>query len=214
MAYEIGRRDLIKLTAGATIVSNSRAAGQPKFFTAAEYVLVDELTEAIIPADERSGGAKAARVAEYIDSRLAEAFEQNERDSWRAGLARLDALSNEMHGSGFLKCAPAQRVAVLTRMSANEQNPKAPEELFFRELKSVHRARLLHVEGRNSRRDGLSRQHVPAGRLRRRITRVTCGAGDPARATESLTSSQTAHRHPEPDRDHDSSHSSSGMWTD
>ena len=106
------------------------------FFTAAEYVLLDELTEAIIPADERSGGAKAARVAEYIDSRLAEAFEQNDRDSWRAGLARIDALSNEMHGSGFLKCAPAQRVAVLTRMSANEQNPKAPEELFFRELKS------------------------------------------------------------------------------
>jgi hypothetical protein len=93
MIYEIGRRDVIKLTARAAIVSNSRAAGQPKFFTATEYVLVDELTEAIIPADESSGGAKAARVAEYIDSRLAETFEQNERDSWRAGLAGVDALS-------------------------------------------------------------------------------------------------------------------------
>ena len=136
MSYEIGRRDLIKLTAGAAVVSQTRAAGQPKFFTPEEYTLVDELTELIIPADETSGGAKAAKVAEYIDATVAEAFEQSERDSWREGLTRVNAISREMHDAAFVKCSAAQQTAVLVRMSANEQSPKKPEELFFRELKS------------------------------------------------------------------------------
>jgi hypothetical protein len=136
MGHEIGRRDLIKLTAGAAIASQSRAAGEPKFFTPGEYALADELTELIIPADEKSGGARAAKVAEYIDASLAEAFDGSERDTWRTGLARVNAISSEMHGAPFLECTAAQRIAVLTRMAANEAGPKAPEELFFRELKT------------------------------------------------------------------------------
>jgi hypothetical protein len=137
MAGELGRRDLIKLTAGAALVSQAHAAGKPKFLTPAEYTLTDELTELIIPADEKSGGAKAARVAEYIDERLAEAFEQSERDRWRQGLARVDAVSQEMHSARFLDCTFEQRVAVLTRMATNEASPKAPEELFFHDLKAA-----------------------------------------------------------------------------
>ena len=136
MPHEIGRRDLIKLTAGAALVSQARAAGEPKFFSPDEYALVDELTELIIPADEKSGGARAAKVAEYIDAVLTEAFDQSERDRWRRGLARVNAIAEEMHGSPFLQCAPAQRIAVLTRMAVNEAEPKTPEELFFGQLKS------------------------------------------------------------------------------
>jgi sugar phosphate isomerase/epimerase len=78
------RRDLFKLGLGATL---ARGAGKHRFFTDEEFSLVYELTEIIIPADEKSGGAKAAGVAEYIDQRLAEAFEQSERDEWRKQLA-------------------------------------------------------------------------------------------------------------------------------
>ncbi len=137
MAEAIGRRDLIRLAAGAAMTAKARAAGKPRFFTPEELGLVGELSEMIIPADGKSGGAKAAGVAEYIDGRLAEAFEQTERDTWRSGLARVQALAREMHGKPFLECAPAARTAVLTRMAANEDNPKAAEELFFRELKSL-----------------------------------------------------------------------------
>jgi hypothetical protein len=137
MANEIARRDLIKVTAGAALVSQSRAAGTHRFFTNAEYALVDELTELIIPADKHSGGARAARVAEFIDAVLAEAFQPSERDAWRSGLARVNALSREMHGSDFLKCAVPERNTVLTRMAKNEAEPKAPEELFFGQLKAL-----------------------------------------------------------------------------
>jgi len=137
---ELGRRDLIKLAAGAVAVQAARAAG-PAFFTPDEFKLVEELSELIIPADEKSGGAKAAKVAGYIDAHLAEAFEQKERDSWRNGLRLVDALSREMHGHAFLETNEAQRTAVLARMALNELHPEAPEELFFRDLK------LLTVKG-------------------------------------------------------------------
>jgi hypothetical protein len=40
-----------------------------------------------------------------------------------------------MHGVTFLDATPAQRLAVLERMAANESAPQAPEERFFVELK-------------------------------------------------------------------------------
>jgi hypothetical protein len=140
MAQEIDRRDLIKLAAGAAVVSKLGAAVQPRFFTPDEYLLVQELTEIIIPADEQSPGAKAAGVADYIDSRLAEAFLKTEGVSWKKGLVRVDALSRELYGNGFMQGTPAQRIGVVTRMAAHEDHPQALEELFFRDLKrfTVH----------------------------------------------------------------------------
>ncbi|MGH7249337.1 MAG: gluconate 2-dehydrogenase subunit 3 family protein [Pseudomonadota bacterium] len=132
MAEEFARRDLFKITAGAVVkitagaaaaASLARADGRPKFFTPEEYALVDALSDAIIPADEKSGGAKAARVVDYIDQTLAEAFEQEERDDFRAGLKL------------FLDTPAGKREALLTRASKNEKHPRKPEEKFFRLLK-------------------------------------------------------------------------------
>jgi gluconate 2-dehydrogenase gamma chain len=103
------RRDLIKLSAGAALVA--RAAAPHRFFTEEEYKVVDELTEMIIPADEKSGGAKAARCADYIDMRLAEAFEQVERDQWRAGL------------KPFVNAPAGQLPELLKQIAINEKEP-------------------------------------------------------------------------------------------
>lgn len=97
----MNRRDLIKISAGAVAVA---AHAQPhRFFTPEEFAVVDELTEMIIPKDEKSGGARAAKVADYIDARLAEAFEPSERELWRTGL------------KAFLKSE--DRLALLTKLS-------------------------------------------------------------------------------------------------
>jgi hypothetical protein len=130
MSEDIGRRDLIKLGAGAALASQAYGAGKPKFLTPDEFALVDELSEMIIPADEKSGGAKAARVAEFIDSTLAEAFEQAERDTWRNGLMLVNSTAAEAHGTPFLKCTPEQRVVILTRMSETKGS-------FFHDLKAL-----------------------------------------------------------------------------
>ena len=145
MTDDITRRDVLRIGAAATVAASvggaerlaaQAAASQPAFFTPAELALLDELSELIVPTDAHSPGARAAKVAAYIDGRLAEAWEAAERTTWREGLAIVERLSREMHGAPFLQSPPDQRVAVLTRMAQNEAKPSRPEEKFFAELKS------------------------------------------------------------------------------
>jgi gluconate 2-dehydrogenase subunit 3-like protein/TAT (twin-arginine translocation) pathway-exported protein len=75
----ISRRDMLKATAAAVALPAvlgkcAAEAPAPKFFSAAEFALVDELSDMIIPTDAQSGGARAAGVAAFIDARMAEAF--------------------------------------------------------------------------------------------------------------------------------------------
>lgn len=139
---QVSRREMVKLAAGAMVVpalpqaKPRTAANRPKFFTAAELALVDELGELIIPADAHSPGARAAKCAEFIDARLAESPDAEAKQQWREGLARINQLSAEMHKLAFLKSSPEQRIALLTRIAENEANPQKPEEKFFVELKS------------------------------------------------------------------------------
>jgi hypothetical protein len=111
------------------------ARSAPQFLSPAEFALLDELTELIIPTDEHSPGARAAGVAAYIDGRLAESLEPEWQALWRSGLAAVDAQSGEDHKKPFLDATPDQRVAILTTMAAAERDPKTPLDRFFRELK-------------------------------------------------------------------------------
>jgi sugar phosphate isomerase/epimerase len=119
------RRDLIKLSLGAAL---ARGAGKHKFFTDEEFAMVDELTDIIIPTDEKSGGAKAARVAEYIDQTLAEAFDPEDRHEWRIQLSLIDLKSSKMHRCKFLQGDKTQQIAVVASM---EKQP------FFGRLKGA-----------------------------------------------------------------------------
>ena len=84
-APAITRRDLIKLGAAATVAASlgldTSAAAQPldaaaaqaaapAFFTPAEFALVDELSELIIPTEAHSPGARSANFADFIDGQL------------------------------------------------------------------------------------------------------------------------------------------------
>jgi hypothetical protein len=136
----VDRRELMKLAAGAIVVpvlpqAKAKSAAD-RFFTSDEFALVDELSELIIPADEHSDGARAAKVAEYIDRRLAESFGDEPKLQWRGGLKLVDQISVEMNGKPFMQASQDQRVAVLTRIAGKESNPEKPEEKFFVELKS------------------------------------------------------------------------------
>src|SRR5256712_7263388 len=137
----LSRRDMIAATAAALVtpllqggaVSMQPVAGVPgKFLTAAEYALLDELTELIIPADDHSPGARVAAVAAYIDGRLAESLEPHWQARCRSGLQAVDGLSRELNAEPFLQATPDQRVAVLTRMAAGGGGPQTGPQRVFR----------------------------------------------------------------------------------
>ena len=141
---ELSRREMILATAAVLVtplLQGRAVTAQPavlvpgKFLTPAEYALLEELTELIIPADDHSPGARAADVAGYIDGRLAESLEPDWQARWRSGLQAVEGLSRELNGKPLLEATPDRRVAVLARMAAGESDPKTPAEHFFRELK-------------------------------------------------------------------------------
>ncbi len=98
-----------------------------KVLTAAQYATTGALVETLIPADDRSPGAREARVADYIDLLLSEAGPAM-RDQWLAGLAALDAEAVKRFGSPFVKLLEADAVALLTDISHYETaKPKAAD---------------------------------------------------------------------------------------
>jgi hypothetical protein len=108
-------------------VQAAKAAPALKVLTASQYATLEALVEAIIPADERSPGAKEARVADYFDLVLSEA-PPSLRKEWLAGLAAFDAEATRRFGKPFVRLDAAQGAALLTDISQYEVvKPKAEE---------------------------------------------------------------------------------------
>jgi Gluconate 2-dehydrogenase subunit 3 len=100
-----------------------KAPPRLKVLTTAQYATVGALVETLIPTDERSPGAREARVADYIDLLLSEA-DAPLRQQWLAGLAALDAEARKRHGAAFVRLPEDQAVALLTDISRYETAKK------------------------------------------------------------------------------------------
>ena len=126
-------------TTPAAPQENPAVKGKPavRFFTPAQHALVEDLSETIIPADAHSGGARAAKVADYIDQLLRESFDDSQKALWREGLRLVDIMSQHYHGKSFVNASPEQRIAVLTVLSDNDKMTDLPEVRFFIELKRL-----------------------------------------------------------------------------
>lgn len=99
--------------------------------TPAQYATVEALVETIIPADERSPGAREARVADYVDLLLSEA-DESMKGPWLGGIAALDEAAKSRFGGAYSALTPEQMERLLTDISRNEKGEKqTPLEAFF-----------------------------------------------------------------------------------
>jgi Gluconate 2-dehydrogenase subunit 3 len=119
-------------------IQAGNAATARKVLSDAQFATLEALVEAIIPADERSPGAKEARVADYIDLLLSEA-DPAVVLAWMGGLSALDQEAVRRFGNSFVRLDATQVDAILAAISANEVMPTAhpslqaqtPLEAFF-----------------------------------------------------------------------------------
>jgi hypothetical protein len=111
-------------------IQAGNAAPSPKVLSPREFETLELLVEAIIPTDERSPGAKDARVADYIDLLLSES-EHVVALQWMGGLAALDREALTRFGAPFGKLTAEQVDAILADISGNERTPATPLERFF-----------------------------------------------------------------------------------
>jgi hypothetical protein len=101
-------------------IQRTQAPPALKVLSAAQYATLAAFAEAIIPADERSPGAREARVADYVDLMLSEG-EDKLRADWLGGLAALDADATARYGVAFVALDAAQLETMLTDISRNEK---------------------------------------------------------------------------------------------
>ena len=108
-------------------IQHAKAGPALKVLSAPQYATLEALVEAIIPADERSPGAKEARVADYFDLVLAEA-PPSLRQQWLEGLAAFDAEATRRFGKPFVRLDAGQVETLLSDISQFEvAKPKAEE---------------------------------------------------------------------------------------
>ena len=151
------RREMLGATAAALVLpllearplaALTRYNFAARVFTPAEFALVDELSDIIIPTDEVSPGAREARVAGEIDRRLADALDPVQVKAWHDGLRGVEELARQMTGTSFLKATPEQRIAIVTKMASTEDetpgsrrrrraNPNSSMGGFYRQLKGA-----------------------------------------------------------------------------
>src|SRR5579872_3938316 len=108
-----------------------------RFFTPAQRKLVEELSETIIPKDSHSGGAKDAKVADFIEQRVGDGGDAVQKELWREGLRLIDSMSQHYTGKSFVDGSAEDRVAVLTVLSDNDHMTDIPEVRFYKDLKHL-----------------------------------------------------------------------------
>lgn len=123
------------------LLQQTKAAPSLKVLSASQYATLEALAEAIIPADERSPGAKDARVADYVDLYLSEG-DAALRRAWTEGLAALDAAARERFGSPYVALSPTQVETLLSDVSKAELRGDTgatltPLETFFATAKEA-----------------------------------------------------------------------------
>ena len=117
---------------------------QRQFFDDQEWATVGVLADAVIPADDRSGGAIDARVPEFMDfilsDDLAEPRElEDMQTAVRGGLSWLDRECRRRFERPFVECAESERMAVLDDIAwperaAPEMSPGVAFFNLFRDL--------------------------------------------------------------------------------
>ena len=135
----------ILIQAAPQAISHAAHAPAPQM-PAASYVLryfntlqartIEALSEVIIPADDHSAGAAAAKVYEYIDE-IVFSSPNDVKKLWTEGLAGMDRLAIGQYGQEYAKCSTPEQVALMESISRNEDQPATHEQKFFAVLKTA-----------------------------------------------------------------------------
>ena len=150
------RRTILKLVAAGVLPGSSslvqiacrKDAYSPEFFSSSEFSMLDSLTEVILPSDDHSPGAKAAKVARFIDVMAADGT-PDIRQRWRSGMETVSDLTKERFDRDFVECDASQQDEILAEISQNEENPGKRSGAILQSPEARNHRRLLHLTGRH-----------------------------------------------------------------
>ena len=143
----------------AEAFANLQAANAPAqlaFLSPSQYATVDAVAETIIPADDQSPGARAARVADYIDLLLSESDETTKAE-WVEGLTAFEEESRRRFNAPYAQLSPAQATALLTDIVEERARPQNDAGAVLQAHQGRDHPRLLHVGNRHPQGTAIQR---------------------------------------------------------
>lgn len=126
----ITRREAIlrvsALLGGAALVGQTamlagcgRRDAERAAFPAEDVAFLDEIAETILP-ETGTPGAKAAGVGPFIAMMVIDTYDEREQEVFRTGLQTVEDECIGMHGTSFMAATPAQRLALLRKLDAEQ----------------------------------------------------------------------------------------------
>lgn len=125
-----------RTTVDASVNAAEISSYTPKYFTSRQIQEIAAISDTIIPSDEHSPGANAARVYEFIDEMVATENE-DQKHLWLEGLSALDRMAQSRWGKDLAACSREQHEAIVREISMNEEQPEKIEERFFVAIKRL-----------------------------------------------------------------------------
>lgn len=142
------RREAIKKTAammGMTILGAdlfltgcSGPVKQQGLFSKDDIALMDEIGETILPDSDRSPGAKAAHIGEFMKSYVNDCYGENEQKIFMAGLEQVQSDSQKLYQEGFIKISNKERFDLLSEYDEQSRASNKLDKIhFFAMMKQV-----------------------------------------------------------------------------
>lgn len=94
--------------------SCSRDQKESILFTSENIALLDEVWETILPACEKSGGAKAAEVGMFMVKVVTNCYEARHQEIFVAGISKIDEISKEKYSKEFVGLSLEEKITILT----------------------------------------------------------------------------------------------------
>jgi len=142
------RREAIKQTAammGMTILGAdifltgcSAPVKQQGLFSTDDIALMDQIGETILPDSDRSPGAKAAHIGEFMKSYINNCYGENDQEIFMAGLAQIQKDSQKLYHQDFLTISDKNRFDLLSEYDQRSRASNNLNEIhFFTMMKQV-----------------------------------------------------------------------------
>lgn len=109
------------------------------FFQSEDIKLINEIGEVILPTTERSGGAKSAKVAQFIDVFANQGLAPAQKEILLTGIPQFKAQIKENSGKSFLKLDAEARQNALVELDAESKrlSTDAAQPHYFKLLKDL-----------------------------------------------------------------------------
>lgn len=108
----LGVEEMLEVGRRAHALADGRRLAPSRALSAAEYEIVSQAAERIIPRTA-TPGATDARVADFIDVMLADWYNDKDRTRFKTGLTELDVAARNLTGLAFARAKEPQQTELL-----------------------------------------------------------------------------------------------------